>query len=55
MVWRLSSSTALEFVRALRQHTDAHKTATVVSLYQAGEPLFALFDKVSVRSSVFVR
>ncbi|KAG2155262.1 ABC-2 type transporter-domain-containing protein [Suillus bovinus] len=44
----LDSSTALEFVSALRSLTDAKRTTTIVSLYQAGEPLYELFDKVCV-------
>lgn len=43
-----SSSTALEFVRALRTVTDATRVATVVSIYQAGEQLYESFDKVCV-------
>ncbi|KAG9313738.1 hypothetical protein JVU11DRAFT_6092 [Chiua virens] len=42
----LDSSTALEFIRALRIATDMAKMTTVVSIYQAGEQLFKLFDKV---------
>ena len=42
----LDASTALEFIRTLRIATDAAKVTTVVSLYQAGEQLFDLFDKV---------
>ena len=42
----LDSSTALEFIRALRVATDTGKVTTVVSIYQAGEQLFNLFDKV---------
>ncbi|EPS96974.1 hypothetical protein FOMPIDRAFT_1025183 [Fomitopsis schrenkii] len=44
----LDSSTALEFVRALRTVTDVTRVATVVSIYQAGEQLYELFDKVCV-------
>ncbi|KAG1748265.1 ABC-2 type transporter-domain-containing protein [Suillus paluster] len=44
----LDSSTALEFVRALRVITDVKRTTTIVSLYQAGEQLYDLFDKVCV-------
>jgi ATP-binding cassette subfamily G (WHITE) protein 2 (SNQ2) len=44
----LDSSTALEFVRALRTATDTSKLTTILSLYQAGESLFELFDKVCV-------
>ncbi|KAF8965800.1 ABC-2 type transporter-domain-containing protein [Flammula alnicola] len=42
----LDSSTALEFVRALRIATDLAKNATIVSIYQASESLFKVFDKV---------
>jgi len=42
----LDSSTALEFVRALRIATDLAKNSTIVSIYQAGESLFDIFDKV---------
>ncbi|KAF8556427.1 hypothetical protein OG21DRAFT_1521099 [Imleria badia] len=41
----LDSSTALEFIRALRIATDAAKVTTVVCIYQAGEQFFNLFDK----------
>lgn len=41
-----SSSTALGFVRALRRITDVTRLSTIVSIYQAGEPLYELFDKV---------
>ncbi|KZT01955.1 pleiotropic drug resistance ABC transporter [Laetiporus sulphureus 93-53] len=44
----LDSSTALEFVRALRTVTDATQVSTIVSIYQVGEPLYELFDKVCV-------
>ncbi len=43
----LDSSTALEFVQALRTATDMARMTTIVSLYQAGESLYNLFDKVS--------
>ena len=42
----LDSSTALEFIQALRVATDTAKVTTIVSIYQAGEQLFELFDKV---------
>ncbi|KAH9474468.1 Brefeldin A resistance protein [Psilocybe cubensis] len=42
----LDSSTALEFARALRIATDLSKDSTIVSIYQAGESLFEIFDKV---------
>ncbi|KAF8345691.1 pleiotropic drug resistance ABC transporter, partial [Amanita rubescens] len=42
----LDSSTALEYVRALRIATDILKHTTVVSIYQAGEKLYDVFDKV---------
>lgn len=44
----LDASTALEFVQALRIATDTFRTTTIVSLYQAGEPLYKHFDKVCV-------
>ncbi|KZT26095.1 pleiotropic drug resistance ABC transporter [Neolentinus lepideus HHB14362 ss-1] len=44
----LDSSTALEFVRALRIATDVARQSTIVSIYQAGESLYELFDKVCV-------
>ncbi|KAF8153344.1 pleiotropic drug resistance ABC transporter [Crassisporium funariophilum] len=42
----LDSSTALEFVRALRIATDLTRNTTIVSIYQAGESLSDIFDKV---------
>lgn len=42
----LDASTALEYVRALRIATDLIKTSTIVSIYQAGESLWDIFDKV---------
>ncbi|KAF7763700.1 hypothetical protein Agabi119p4_8237 [Agaricus bisporus var. burnettii] len=44
----LDSSTALEFVQAIRIATDTFRTTNMVSLYQAGEPLYKHFDKVCV-------
>ncbi|KAH0589276.1 hypothetical protein H2248_005039 [Termitomyces sp. 'cryptogamus'] len=44
----LDSSTALEYVRALRTVTDTFRSTTTVSLYQAGENLYRHFDKVCV-------
>ncbi|CAE6431284.1 unnamed protein product, partial [Rhizoctonia solani] len=44
----LDSSTALEFVRALRIATDVGDTTTIVTIYQAAESLYRLFDKVCV-------
>jgi ATP-binding cassette, subfamily G (WHITE), member 2, SNQ2 len=44
----LDASTALEFGRALRIATDVDRLATIVSIYQAGENLYQLFDKVAV-------
>lgn len=43
-----SASTALEFVQALRIATDLARMTTIVSIYQAGESLYKLFDKVCV-------
>lgn len=44
----LDASTALEFGRALRIATDMARITTIVSIYQAGETLYQLFDKVCV-------
>ncbi|KAH9941401.1 pleiotropic drug resistance ABC transporter [Amylocystis lapponica] len=44
----LDASTALEFVQALRLATDIVRMSTIVSIYQAGENLYQLFDKVCV-------
>lgn len=43
-----SASTALEFVQALRIATDVGRQATTVAIYQAGEQLYELFNKVCV-------
>lgn len=44
----LDASTALEFVQALRIATDITNQSTLVSIYQAGESLYRLFNKVCV-------
>lgn len=44
----LDASTALEYTRALRSLTDAMGIATIVTLYQAGNGIYNLFDKVLV-------
>ena len=44
----LDASTALEFTRALRICTDIAKVTTIVSIYQASENIYNLFDKVAV-------
>ena len=44
----LDSSTALEFVQALRIATDIAKITTVMSVYQASENVYDLFNKVCV-------
>ncbi|KAF9242313.1 ABC-2 type transporter-domain-containing protein [Melanogaster broomeanus] len=44
----LDASTALEFIHALRSVTDIARVTTIVSIYQAGEQLYNLFDKVCV-------
>lgn len=44
----LDSSTALEFAQALRTMTDTLQQTNIVSLYQAGENIYQLFDKVCV-------
>ncbi|WFD00123.1 hypothetical protein MYAM1_002869 [Malassezia yamatoensis] len=47
----LDSSTAYEFGQALRITTDVSRTATLSSIYQSGESLTNLFDKVVVLNS----
>lgn len=42
----LDASTALEYVQSLRSLTNMAHISTSVALYQAGESLFNLFDKV---------
>ncbi|KAI9826621.1 MAG: hypothetical protein M1832_006217 [Thelocarpon impressellum] len=42
----LDSSTALEYVQSLRTLTNMAHVSTLVALYQAGESLYRLFDKV---------
>jgi ATP-binding cassette, subfamily G (WHITE), member 2, SNQ2 len=44
----LDASTALDFVKCLRIMTDVLGQTTFVSLYQAGEGIYELFDKVLV-------
>ncbi|KAK5661891.1 hypothetical protein OQA88_10000 [Cercophora sp. LCS_1] len=44
----LDASTALDFAKSLRVQTDLYKTSTFVSLYQASENIYNLFDKVLV-------
>jgi ATP-binding cassette subfamily G (WHITE) protein 2 (SNQ2) len=44
----LDASTALEFARALRIATDLVRISTIVSIYQAGESLYKMFDKVCI-------
>jgi ATP-binding cassette, subfamily G (WHITE), member 2, SNQ2 len=44
----LDSSTALDFAKSLRVMTDIYKLPTLVSLYQASESIYSLFDKVLV-------
>lgn len=42
----LDASTALEYVESLRTLTNMARISTCVALYQAGESLYELFDKV---------
>lgn len=42
----LDASTAVEYVRSIRAMTNMANTSTAVSLYQAGETLYDLVDKV---------
>ncbi|KFA51049.1 hypothetical protein S40293_10105 [Stachybotrys chartarum IBT 40293] len=44
----LDSATALEFVRTLRLSTDMARTSAVVAMYQASQPAYDVFDKVSL-------
>lgn len=44
----LDASTALDFAKSLRILTNLYKTTTFVSLYQASENIYSLFDKVLV-------
>lgn len=44
----LDASTALDYTRALRSMTDTMGMATIVTLYQAGNGIYDLFDKVLV-------
>lgn len=47
----LDASTALDFAKSLRIQTNLYKTTTFVSLYQASENIYRLFDKVLVIDS----
>jgi ATP-binding cassette subfamily G (WHITE) protein 2 (SNQ2) len=44
----LDASTALEYTRAIRALTDVLRLATIVTLYQAGNGIYNLFDKVLI-------
>ncbi|EJT99550.1 hypothetical protein DACRYDRAFT_81942 [Dacryopinax primogenitus] len=44
----LDASTALDYTRSLRVLTDVLEQTTFVSLYQAGENIYRLFDKVLI-------
>ncbi|KAE9382722.1 hypothetical protein BT96DRAFT_740381, partial [Gymnopus androsaceus JB14] len=46
----LDASTALDFIRSLRIMTDLLGQTTFVTLYQAGEGIYDMFDKVMVLS-----
>jgi ABC-type multidrug transport system ATPase subunit len=47
----LDSSTALDYAKSLRVMTDISNRTTVVTLYQAGEGIYELMDKVMVIDS----
>ncbi|KAL5606544.1 hypothetical protein BROUX41_002947 [Berkeleyomyces rouxiae] len=47
----LDASTALDFAKSLRVMTNLYKTTTFVSLYQASENIYNVFDKVLVIDS----
>jgi len=42
----LDASTALDYARSLRIMTDVSNRTTIVTLYQAGEDIYKLMDKV---------
>ncbi|KAK9428113.1 ABC-2 type transporter-domain-containing protein [Lipomyces doorenjongii] len=44
----LDASTALEYTQALRTSTNLLKNTAIVAIYQAGENIYNLFDKVMV-------
>ncbi|OUM54747.1 hypothetical protein BVG19_g4170 [[Candida] boidinii] len=44
----LDASTALEFIETLRAATNITKSTSIVTIYQAGEGIYELFDKVTV-------
>ncbi|OWB74169.1 hypothetical protein B5S31_g3950 [[Candida] boidinii] len=44
----LDASTALEFVQCLRTATNMLNSSALVAIYQAGENIYELFDKVTV-------
>lgn len=44
----LDSSTALEFIQALRTSTNVTQTTSLVTIYQASESIYELFDYVTV-------
>lgn len=44
----LDADTALRFNKVLRDRADVERNTTVVSLYQAGNGIYDLFDKVTV-------
>ncbi|KAK6418598.1 ATP-binding cassette transporter snq2, partial [Oleoguttula sp. CCFEE 5521] len=44
----LDASTALDYTKSLRVMTNIYSTTTFVSLYQASENIYSLFDKVMI-------
>ncbi|KAI5360268.1 putative ABC transporter-like, ATP-binding domain, AAA+ ATPase domain, CDR ABC transporter [Septoria linicola] len=44
----LDSATALKFVKALRVNADLDGSSHVVAIYQASQPIYDVFDKVTV-------
>jgi ATP-binding cassette subfamily G (WHITE) protein 2 (SNQ2) len=46
----LDSSTALDFIKALRTLTDVGRNTTLATLYQAGQSIYNHFDKVTLLS-----
>lgn len=47
----LDASTALDYAKSLRLLTDIMQQTTFVSLYQAGEGIYKIVDKVSFAST----
>ena len=44
----MDSSTALDFIQLARSYTKAREATTIVTIYQASQPILDTFDKVTV-------